>query len=881
VTEERPSPEEMLARAAEEEARARRGRLKIYFGMAPGVGKTYAMLEEGLRRRRPGLEVVIGWVETHGRIETEALASRLDRIPAQTFVYRGVELPEFDVEAALARKPGLLLVDELPHTNAPGSRHPKRWQDVEELLEAGIDVHTTLNVQHLESVNDVVAQITGVVVRETVPDALFDKADEIELVDLPPDDLLKRLEEGKVYLGDASVHAATHFFQKGNLIALRELALRRSTERVDAQVDAWRREHGIAVPWSTGERLLVAVGSSASARDVVRAAYRMATRLHAPWIALHVETSAGEADRDRVMEILAFAEQLGAETAVVRGEGVADEIVKACRQRNVARVVLGRPDYGAWRSRIRGTLVKALVRQAEGIDVLVTSGTPESPDGTRAPITPPSAGTLAEWIEALVWVAGATLVVSALDRWVSDADRALIYVFAVLVAATRVGTGPSLFAAASSVVAYDFLFVSPRYTFSVSDARYVVTFLVMLAVGVIVGRLTMRIRRQAESAVHRERRTAALYALSRELATETDPGAIARTAARHVRDHLGCTTVVWVREPREGLHALEVGDAAVATDERELAVARWVLEHQRAAGRGTDTLPYARALYLPLVGSAGPIGAVALVGESLAGDQRLLADTFARQTALALERALLTAEAEQARIAVETERLRNELLSAVSHDLRTPLASITGSATALIESDAVDPAARLELLHTIREESELLGRLVADLLDLTRIESGTVQARREWVPVEEVIDVALGRLEAQLAGREVTVDVPEEMLTAPMDATLVGQVLLNLLENAAKHTPAGGPLAIVARSDGARLMIEVLDRGNGIPAGEEERIFEKFYRTADGRRVPGTGLGLAIARAVVRAHGGAIRAENRDGGGARFVVELPIERPSS
>jgi two-component system sensor histidine kinase KdpD len=598
---------------------------------------------------------------------------------------------------------------------------------------------------------------------------------------------------------------------------------------------------------------------------------------------MHVENTStdalSEGDRERVRGTLAFAEQLGAESIVVRAESIADEVVRECRRRNVSRVVLGRPVYN-WRSRLRGTLVKALIRQAEGIEVLVTSGLPEGPPPRREPIGDQLGAPLREWIEAVGWVAAATVLVALFHRVLGDADRAMVYLLAVAVAATRVGGGPSLLAAFLGVAAFDFLFVPPRFTFAVSDLRYLVTFCVMLAVGVLVGRLTVRIRGQASSAMHRERRTAALYALSREFATETDPAAIARTTARHVRDHLASETVLWVRD-ESGLRALHGGSHAETMGDRELAVARWVLEHGRASGVGTDTLPYARALYLPLTGSEGTIGVLAVAGPPLNTDQRLLADTFARQSALALERAILASEAESARIAVETERLRNELLSAVSHDLRTPLASITGSATALIEQHSLDAAARSELLHTIREESAHLGRLVADLLDLTRIESGTVRARREWVPVEEVIDTALGRLENELMGRDVKVDVPEEMLTAPMDATLVGQVLLNLLENAAKHTPAGRPLEIVARAHEDHLRIEVLDRGNGIPPGEEERIFDKFYRTADGERMPGTGLGLAIARAVVRAHGGSIHAENREGGGARFVIELPLGRDSA
>jgi two-component system sensor histidine kinase KdpD len=885
--EDRPTPEQMLLRAAEEEARAKRGKLKVFFGAAPGVGKTYAMLEAGLRKKREGTDVVIGWVETHKRAETDALARQLERLPPRLVSHRNVELAEFDLDGALQRRPGLLLLDELPHTNAPGSRHNKRWQDLVELLEADLDVYTTLNVQHLESVNDVVAQITGVVVKETVPDAIFDKADEIELVDISPEDLLERLSEGKVYLGAAAARAADNFFREGNLIALRELALRRSTERVDAQVEAYRREHGISEPWNTGERLLVAAGPAPSARDLVRATYRMASRLRAPWLAVSVENtttdSLPQADRERTRATLALAEQLGATVEILRGESVADEIIRVCRARNVSRIVLGRPTHSRWRDRLRGSLVDALIRQADGIDVLVTKGEPEG-GGTRPSAGVPWTSPWREWLEALGWVGAATVFGLLLERWLGDADRAMVYLLAVLLAATRVGAGPSLLAAVVSVAAFDFLFVLPKYTFAVNDQRYLLTFAVMLVVGVLVSRLTLRIRRQAEASTQRERRTAALYALSRELARERDPATIAKLAVEHVQEHLQCPAIVWIQDEL-GLLPIAGQTQPLASTEREIAVGRWVLEHGRPAGAGTETLPSAVALHLPLSGTTRTIGVLAILlserPSPLSLDHKLLCETFAHQTALALERALLAEEAEKVRIIAETERLRNELLSAVSHDLRTPLASITGSATAMLGNPELDPAARHELLDTIREEGEHLGRLVADLLDLTRIESGTVRANLQWVPVEEVIDAALARTEPMLKGFEVEVDVPEEVLTAPMDPTLMVQVLVNLLENAAKHAASMGTaesseITVLARTESGMLHIEVCDRGPGVPPGEEERIFEKFYRTADGQRVPGTGLGLAICRAVVHAHGGTVRATTRWGGGARFVIELPM-----
>lgn len=885
---ERPSPEAMLARAAEEEARAHRGRLKVFLGASPGVGKTYAMLESAVAKRAEGLDVVIGWVETHGRAETDAMARRLDRLPPRDVEHRGIQLREFDLDAALVRRPALLLVDELAHTNAPGSRHEKRWQDVEELLEAGIDVWTTLNVQHLESVNDVVQQVTGVVVRETVPDALFDRADEIGLVDLAPDDLLTRLKEGKVYLGEAADRAAAGFFAKGNLIALRELALRRSTERVDAQVSAWRREHGIAEPWNTGERLLVAVGPAPQAADLVRATYRMATRLHAPWIAVTVEGPWSDglppADQERIRATLELAEKLGAETVVLRGDSVADEIISLASKRNVSRILAGKPTHPRWQDRLRGSLVENLIRQADGIDVLVTTGDPSDGPPPRPPLERPRSSPGREYVEAIAGVLVAAGLGMLLRSVLSSADLAMLMLVAVVLAATRLGTWPAAVAAMASVAAFDFLFVEPFYTFAVADQRFLLTFAVMLAMAAIVVRLAGRVRQQAEAARAREGRTAALYAMSREFAVATDPVAIAEVAVTHVRELLECDAVLFLAGEGE-VEPVAGKTSPIALAERERVVAQWVIEHARAAGNGTDTLPAADALHVPLVGTSGPVGVLAVaLGRRPTPptiDQRLLLDTFASKTALALERALLARAAERTRLVVETERLKNDLLSAVSHDLRTPLASITGSAAALMEQPALDAQARSVLLGTIREEGERLGRLVTDLLDLTRIESGAVRARREWYPVEELVAGTLGRLRGILEGRELKVDMPDEMLMVSIDPTLMEQVLVNLVENAAKYTPAGTPIEVAAGSAGDEAWIEVRDRGPGIPEGEEERIFEKFYRASDGQRAGGTGLGLAICRAIVHAHVGRISAASRDGGGAVVRVALPLDPHST
>jgi two-component system sensor histidine kinase KdpD len=878
----------MLARAAAEAERARLGKLKIFFGMAPGVGKTYALLQEAQARRAAGVDVVLGWVETHGRRETEALTAGLERLAPRHVDYRGLELLEFDLDAALARRPALVLLDELAHTNAAGSRHARRWQDVDELLGAGIDVYTTLNVQHVESLNDVVAGITGVVVRETVPDSIVDRAHEIELIDLTPDELLQRLKEGKVYVPAQAERALANFFEKGNLLALRELALRRTAERVDAQGLEWRRQQGVAEPWGTRERVLVAVGPAPSSADVIRAAYRLATRLRAPWLAVSVETPAFErldaVERERVSENLALAQGLGAETLVVRGTRASDELLALARERNATKILIGKPGPARWPwQRLRG-LVPELVARSGSIDVLVTSG--EHGDERAARGMP---ARLTHEPKNYAWALLAVIVSSLLcwagSPWFSLADQAMLYLLGVLIVASRLPRRPSLFAAVASVAALEFFFVPPQLTFAVSDLRYIVTFAVMLAVALLVSTFTVRLREQAEEARQRERRTASLYAMGRQFVIETGVAEIARVAVGHVRDLLGVEAIVLLADRRGNLTPCGGADFELARDEQELAVARWAFQHGRLAGHGTDTLPGAEALFVPLVGSAGHLGAFGIAlgrrAEPPTPSQWQILETFVAQTALALERALLVERAASARVVAETERTRSALLSAVSHDVRTPLASIAGAASALL-GEGLDGAGRRELLETIREESERLSRLIGDLLDLTRLESGDLRVRKEPYPLEEIVDSAVQRLEKELAGRRIERVQPEDVLLAPVDPILLEQVLVNLLENAGKYTPAGSPIEVRIASADDAAVLEVADRGPGLPKGEEARVFERFYRAADSHRSRGTGLGLTVCQAIVQAHGGRIEAENRIGGGALFRVRLPLdEEPNS
>jgi two-component system sensor histidine kinase KdpD len=882
----RPTPEEMLVRAQSEAATARRGRLNIFFGAAPGVGKTYAMLEAAQTRKRQGIDVVLGWVETHGRAETAALTAGLEQLPPRVVEHRGITLREFDLDAALRRRPGLLIVDELPHTNAPGSRHTRRWQDIEELLDAGIDVYTTLNVQHLESLNDVVAIVTGVAVTETVPDSIFDRAAEIELVDLPPDELLRRLREGRVYVPAQAERAMEQFFRKGNLIALRELAMRRAAERVDAQVAEWRRgEAGAGRAWPTRERLLVAVGAAPQSADLVRAAYRMAARLRAPWIALSVEHPGSDRlarhDRERVASHLALAERLGGEVLVVRGERVADEILAAARNRSASRIIVGKPRRSPWRERLQGSLVETVIRGSGTIDVLVTSGEEGEPGRVEPRPKPPAQHRPADYARALMIVTLSTALCWAMRGPFTLADKSMIYLLGVLIASSSLPRGPSLLAAVMSVAALDFFFVPPFFTFSVADLRFIITFGVMLVVGITVSHLTHRIRQQAETARSRERRSAALYTMIREFAVETSVDDIAAAAVRQVQDLVEADAVILLADaqgrlvPRAGL------ESPLGTSERENAVARWVYDHGRPAGRDSDTLPASEGLFLPLIGSRDTLGVLgvglARARQQPSPAQRQLLETFVAQTALALERALLAERATAAGIAAETEHARSTLLAAVSHDLRTPLSSIRGTADMLLdETTAIPPAARRELLETIRDEAERLTRLITRLLELTRLDSGALEVNKELCPLEELVATALQRLHQKLEGREVHVALPAGVLLVPVDPALIEQVLVNLLENALRYSPQGAPIEVTGTAQGDVLTVAVADHGSGIPPGEEEHIFERFYRLHDGARSGSSGLGLTICRAIVRAHGGEIHAENSPGGGAVFRFTLPL-----
>ena len=886
MNDRRPDPDQLLLHVQEEEARATRAKLKVFFGAAPGVGKTYAMLSEARERRSEGLDILVGVVETHGRSETAGLLEGLEILPRKELAYSGQFLPEFDLDAALLRRPNLILMDELAHTNVLGSRHAKRWQDVMELLDAGIDVHTTMNVQHVESLRDVVAQITGIIVRENVPDTMLQRADEIELVDLAPDDLLVRLKEGKVYLPDQARAARDHFFRKGNLLALRELALRVTAENVDAQMRRYMATEGIHKTWAAGDRLLVCVGPGELSERLIRGTRRMAGALSAPWIALYVESRQHlkftEEDRARIETNLRLVEKLGGETAVIEGSGtLGEDIISFARDRNITKIVVGKPSRPRWMELVMGSTVDDIIRRSGDIDVYVISGEPGREPAApliRQPITSP----LRNYLLSALTVASASGLAGLIFRRSELADIVMIYLLGILVVATRFGRGPSLLASILSVAALDFLFIPPYLTFAVADFRHIGTFGVMLLMGVVIGNLTDRIQGQARLARMREGRTQALYRLGQELARSAGSAALVTSAIQNVATQFQSHAVILQPDEHGRLQTPE-RKQAFPLNEQELGVAQWVFDHAEAAGLGTLTLPGARATYLPLNGATRPIGVMGVLPEGTPRwaepDQRQLLEAFANQTALALERALLSEQSTRDRRRAEEERLRNALLSSVSHDLRTPLGVITGAVSTALETPDISDSVRRDLLQSAQEEAQRLHRLVSNLLDITRLEAGSLDLHTEWTPIEEVVGSALNRRELGAEAKRVRVSLEEGLPLVAIDGVLMEQLLLNLVDNALKYSPAGSPVDIKAWAAGKSLTLSISDQGPGITPGEEDRIFEKLARGQATSNRPGAGLGLAICKGIATAHGGRIQAVNHPKGGAQFLVALPLGTP--
>ncbi|MCK6393295.1 two-component system sensor histidine kinase KdpD [Zoogloea sp.] len=883
----RPDPDALLVRVQQDEARAGRGRLKIFFGASAGVGKTCAMLAAARQQLIQGVDVVIGVVETHGRMETEAMADGIERLAMVEVPYRGRILAEFDLDRALVRKPALILMDELAHSNVAGSRHPKRWHDVDELLAAGIDVYSTVNVQHLESLNDVVSGITGIRVWETVPDKVFDDADEVVLVDLPPDELLERLRDGKVYLPNQAERAIRNFFRKGNLLALRELALRRTADRVDDDVQQYRRDRLVSPVWQTQDSLLACIGPGAGSEKIVRTAARIAGRLEAPWHAIHVETpdrqrlSAGS--RERILKTLKLAEELGATTATVAGTKVEDEAVHYARANNLSRIMVGRDEPSLWRAWTR-SVADRIGQIAPDLDVIQVARA----DG-RVPVTEglsqrPTGQLAADWraYALTVVVCGlAGLLATPLHPLFDLANIVMVFLLGVVFVAVRFGRGPAVMASFLSVAIFDFFFVPPRMSFAVSDVQYLMTFAVMLVVGLVVGQLTAGYKYQAYVAGSRASRVRALYEMSRDLSAALLPEQIAEIGERFLVAEMGARSAFLLTDDVDHLQAPIFASAGLP--EIDPGIAQWAFDHAEPAGQGTDTLPASPVLYLPLKAPMRLRGVLALEMRNparlLIPEQRRLLETFASLIAIALERVHYVVVAQESTVQMESERLRNSLLSAISHDLRTPLSVMIGLADSMFLTRPPPSDAQAAISRKLREQALLINAQVDNLLDMARLQAGRVQLNRQWQPIEEVIGSALKSLRPALGDHQLRVKLDEDLPLVEVDSVLMQRVFCNLLENALKYTPPGSHIWIRAATADTRMEVCLEDDGPGLPAGREEAIFKKFERGQPEGSTPGVGLGLAISRAIVEAHGGTITARQRPGGGACFNFTLPLGSP--
>lgn len=880
----RPNPDVLLTSLQRQDAQAKRGKLKVFFGMAPGVGKTYAMLEAARREQAGGRDLVIGYVESHGRKETDILMEGVPAIPRRSVEYRGLNLTEMDLDAVLARRPHLVLVDELAHTNAPGSRHAKRFQDILELLDAGIDVFTTLNVQHVESRADAVRQIAGVTIRETLPDTALDGA-ELELVDLPPDELRARLAAGKVYLPEYARAAQDHFFRAGNLAALRELALRYAAEHVGQDVLAYRQAYHIADPWKSGQRLLVAVSPSPSSASLVRWTRRLAGELQCPWLAVYVELPRplSQQEQERLARHLALARELGAEVITTTDDDIVRGILRTAREQNATQLVVGKPAGWPALDLLRGgSLLNRLIRESGRIDVHAVRA---EGDGTGLHPPPPPRLERVDarsYLLALGVVAGVTGLNALLQRELGYQSLALIYLLSVVVLAMFVGRGPTLAAASCTALLWNFLFVPPLFTFRISGATDVMLFFTYFAVALAMGHLAARLRAQQAAERQREERATALYLLTRELASASDFADLLAIVVREVGSAFRADVALSLPEEAQNLPLTPYFASTLSLTEKEESVASWAFSHRQPAGRGTATLPAAEGLHLPLVAGDRALGVLTLRLHDhgpLTSAQRDLIDTFVRQIALVLDRQRLRDAEQRTKLLAESERLSKHLLNSVSHEMRTPIAAIASAASSLNDSaGGAAPGFQRAMAGEIQEAAGRLNRLVGNLLNIARLEAGYVKARMDWCDVSDLFQVTLKEIEKDMTQHNVTVGIPPGLPLARMDFVLMQQVLTNLLLNAATHTPAGTSVEVNVMAEGKWLVITVGDTGPGLPAESLERIFDKFYR-APAAPAGGTGLGLSIVKGFMEAQGGRVRAENRPGGGALFTLHLPLDGP--
>lgn len=876
---QRADPDELLKQIQTEDPS--RGKLKIFLGYAAGVGKTYTMLEAAHQRQKQGVDVVIGYIETHDREDTEALVHGLEILPQRLVEYREIILKELNTDAVIKRHPELVLIDEFAHTNAPGSRHPKRYLDIKDILDAGINVYTTLNIQHLESMKDVVAQVTGVIVRETVPDGVLDEASEIEVIDLPPDELLSRLKEGKVYVPEQAKRAIEKFFRKGNLSALREMSLRRAAERIDNQMRDYMRTRAIQGPWAATERLLVCISPSPLSEKLVRTTRRLADELNAEWFVVYVKvTSKPELNlenEERIERTMQLAEQLGAQTRTLSGRSIPETVLTYAKKNNITKIVVGKPIRPRWREILSGSIVDQLIYASGDIDIYIINELP----GVQP------AKDLDEWrphqpfwryFLAFGLVILATIIGKLIHSSLEPVNLVMIYLVCTVVAAVFLGRGPALLTSFLGVLAFDFFLVPPFLTLAVSDTQYFITFIGLLLVSIVVSSLTARLHEQAEAAIQREAHTFSLFTLGRDLTSATDLHQVADIVITHISQVFGRDAVIFL--PENGLLKIFSTTTDYSPDMDDMAVASWAFEHDQPAGLGTDTLPAASLRCQPLKTARGQIGVIGIHpkedGKILSPDQRQTFNAFANQAALAVERAILAEQAQQAELLQATEKLQTALLNSISHDLRTPLVSITGALSSLREESLnINLEDRDSLLETAFSEAERLNRLVGNLLNMTRLEANAIYLRLEPCDIQDAIGAALDQLEERIGKKPIVVNVPEGLTLVSLDFTLFGQALLNVIDNAVKYSPNDTQIDIEVRQTENEICIQIGDRGIGIPEEDLERVFDKFYRVSRPESVKGTGLGLAICKGIIEIHSGRINASNRPGGGTLITITLP------
>jgi two-component system sensor histidine kinase KdpD len=887
----RPDPQELLARLKKEEQQQARGRLKIFLGYVAGVGKTYAMLEAAHQRKEEGVDVVVGYVETHGRKETEAMLKDLEMVPRREVEYRNTILSDMDLDAVLARRPQLVLVDELAHTNAPGLRHPKRFQDVEEILDAGINVYTTVNIQHLESLKDVVQQITGVTVRETVPDRIIDEAYEIELVDLPTDELLQRLRDGKVYFPDQAMRALEKFFRTGNLTALRELSLRRAAERVDSQMLDYMHTQSIPSPWPVGNRIMVCISSHPMGERLVRAGRRLADDLNAEWYVVFVETPGHlrmpAQNRLRIQQNLQLAEELGARIVKITSESVPDAVIGFARQHNITKIIAGKPLRPRWFELLRGTVIDQIIRNSGPIDVYVVSEGTETPQRAVRGFIPDTViphKPLGRYLGSLMLVFVMTLLSLQVRTFLDPTNLVMLFLVAVVFSAVFFGRGPSIVASIVSVLAFDFFFIDPRFTFTVNDTQYILTFIVLLAVGLIISNSAALLRDQVDVLRRRGQQSQALNNLGRELTAAIMLDQVLEIIIRNVSDMFNRETVILL--PENGQLAVKACTPGFAVNESERAVAEWAFKHGKEAGRGTSTLPAAAIRYIPLITARETVGVLGNKPQDskdfLTDDQRVLMEAVVNLAAIAIERASFAEKAAQAEMLRNTEKLQAALLNSISHELRTPLATVTGVLSSLEESESaptdhqLDVTTRLELIHSATRQARRLNHLVGNLLDMTRLEAGALPLNREPADIQDLVTTVTSQMADEISPHPLIVEIPDDLPLINIDAVLIAQVLNNLVDNAAKYSPSESPITISAKLSGRQMEISVKDCGAGIPETDLERVFDKFYRVERRDATVGTGLGLSICKGIVEAHGGRTWAANNPGKGVTVTFSLPI-----